>query len=136
MTTPKTQSFSSSSDTKQIDNQRASMEKRQSIPREENTLVDDDVPRSTNLNKEANAYVFGLLPPDIMGQFEQELQQSQSSRDYLEEAKGFQEILGYWSDVPAPVGLAEKTLNAIQKEIAKENNRKTENDLMPKSNTI
>ncbi len=69
---------------------------------------------------QAMAYLFGLLPSQDSKQFEKQIEDDSSCRSTLEETRGFQDVLSYWNDVPAPSGLSDRTLSFIQKQTQEE----------------
>lgn len=67
------------------------------------------------------AYLFGLLPSQDSQQFEHRCNENPSCSEVLEDTRGFQDMLNYWTDVPAPAGLVDRTLSLIQKQAEDEN---------------
>ena len=114
MSKPKTTPSDSSVDINTTIPRQVFIEEKQASNRKNN----DDVPKTSNLSKEAHSYVYGLLPSKTMEEFERQMEQSQAVQDSFEDAKQFQKSLSYWSEVPAPSELAERTFAAIQKKIA------------------
>ena len=69
---------------------------------------------------QAMAYLFGLLPSQDSQQFERQIEEDASCKGVLDEARGFQDILSYWTDVPAPSSLSDRTLSFIQEQVEEE----------------
>lgn len=77
--------------------------------------IDQQTYPSTDTRTQALAYLFQLLPPQESQQFDHRCQEQSDCQEELEHVRLFQTRLQEWSDVPAPTGLAEKTLLLIQK---------------------
>ncbi len=72
---------------------------------------------TSDTETQAIAYLFGLLPTQDSQEFEHRCQENPSCHSVVEDTRGFQDMLNYWTDVPAPSGLGDRTLARIQKQI-------------------